>query len=280
MSITISLCICTYNRPEELDKCLHSVVQARSRPEQIIVSDDSQNGQPAQAIAARYPGVTYQKGPSRGLGANRNACLAAANQNFILFIDDDVCLDSDFFEKSRSVLARLSKRTILTGYEINYAASSSGQKITPHNPDFWGFQRVPPEDRERYRSIVINSAFFPANLFKSARFDEKLRYGSEELDMASHAISCGFSIQYSEEFYVHHYPSAINREEYQSYVEASRLYATFKAYWKYEKSLIKSALFLFLAPQKLLIALVRRLGLEGFRQAWNSTKLAVTYMTA
>ncbi len=275
-SQTISLCICTYNRPDDLDKCLKSVCSAAEPPEEIIVSDDSQDNAPARAVVERYPGVIYQRGPSLGLGANRNACLATFSQDFVLFIDDDVCVDVDFFEKSRLALAVLPQKTVLTGYEMNYL-SEPGRKVTPHNPDFWGFQRLVPEGD--YRAVVINATFFPAALFDDASFDEKLRYGCEEIDMARHAISCGFSIQYSEELYVRHYPSAVNRDEYKSYVEASRLYATFKAYWTYEKSLIKSLAFLLLAPLKLLLAVTRRTGWKGAQYAWKSTFLALQYMT-
>ena len=276
MSYSICLCICTYNRPDDLDRCLKSVCAASYRPETIIVSDDSKDDAPARAVVERYPGVTYQRGPSQGLGANRNACLEVVNQDFVLFIDDDVCVDSDFFEKSRVALAELPEKTILSGYEMNYL-SEPARKVTPHNSDFWGFQRVPPEGN--YQAIVINSTFFPASLFKLIRFDSKLRFGCEEIDAARHAISCGFSIQYSEDINVRHYPSSINRDEYKAYVEASRLYTTFKAYWTYEKSLLKSAVFLLLAPLRLLFAVGRRTGFKGIQDAWKSTSLALKYMT-
>lgn len=274
--MSISLCICTYNRPDELDKCLQSVCAAAQPPEEIIVSDDSRDEAPAKAVVERYPGVIYQRGPCLGLGANRNACLDAFSQDFVLFIDDDVCVDTDFFEKSRLILETLPEKMILSGYELNYL-SEPVRKVTPHNSDFWGFQHVPPKGD--YRAIVINATFFPASLFEQIRFDAKLRFGCEEVDVSRHAISYGFSIQYSEDFYVRHYPSSVNRDEYKSYVEASRLYATFKAYWAYEKSLLKSLAFLFLAPPKLLLSLVRRKGPRGAQYAWKSTFLALQYMT-
>ncbi|MBE9029537.1 glycosyltransferase family 2 protein [filamentous cyanobacterium LEGE 11480] len=275
MNPRISLCICTYNRPVDLDKCLSSVYAAHPRPNEVIVSDDSADAQPAQAVVARYPGVIYQRGPSQGLGANRNACLRAVTQDYVLFIDDDVCVEPDFFARAVSVLASLPERTIVTGYELNHR-SEPVCKVTPHNPDFWGFQHVLPLGD--YHALVINSTFFPAALFESIKFDEKLRYGSDEIDVARHAISCGYRIQYSEDLYVHHYPSPVNRDEYQSYTEASRLYATFKAYWHYEKAIVKSSIFLLLAPPKLCLALVRRTGFRGCYAAFKSTSLALRYI--
>ncbi|HEY9832558.1 MAG TPA: glycosyltransferase, partial [Stenomitos sp.] len=74
-SYSISLCICTMNRPDELDRCLESVFQSVEQPDEVIVSDDSPNSEPIQAIVAKYPGAVYQHGPRRGLGPNRNACI-------------------------------------------------------------------------------------------------------------------------------------------------------------------------------------------------------------
>jgi hypothetical protein len=154
--------------------------------------------------------------------------------------------------------------------------SSQGvSTVGPGNPDFWGYQRLPPQGH--YRAIVINAAVFPASLFRSAVFDPQLRYGSEEIDMARHAISLGYKICFQPTLQVDHYPSEINRSEYTGFIDASRMYATAKDYWYYQHSLGKTLLVALAAPPKLVLALGRRSGLKGIKAAVNATRLAVSY---
>ncbi len=273
-SHSISLCICTMNRPDELDRCLESVFQSVEKPDEVIVSDDSPNGEPVQAVVAKYPGAIYQHGPRRGLGPNRNACIRRVQGSHISFIDDDVCVSPEFFAVARQAIASSDDKTIITGYEMNYR-NEEPEKVTPHNADFWGLQRVPVQNE--YRAIVINSTFFPRSLFEEALFDERLRYGSEEIDVAQHAVSLGYQIIYQDSLYVHHYPSPVNREAYKRFLHASRLYATAKAYWQYEHSLAKTFAYILLAPLQLAGSAARRGNFKGVWEAVQSTVLAYRY---
>jgi glycosyltransferase involved in cell wall biosynthesis len=272
---SVSLCVCTMNRSDDLQRCLDSVFQADSQPQEIIVSDDSPDGSLTQAVVAKYPGVIYQPGPRRGLGPNRNACIRRATGSHILFIDDDVCVPPDCFSVAQQAIATAAPQVIITGYEMNHATGTARQ-VTPHNPDFWGFQHMPITDC--YRSLVINSTLFPRQLFERIQFDERLRYGCDEIDVARHAKALGYSICYNDQFYVHHYPSSVNREHYRRFVDASRLYSTAKAYWQYERSLPKTLAYLVLAPLHLLgSALKKRQPIEVWR-ALQAIQLASSYL--
>jgi glycosyltransferase involved in cell wall biosynthesis len=274
---TLSLCICTRNRPEDLKRCLESVAAGTRIPDQVIVSDDSDDGCNAKNLVTSYSFVQYQRGPKIGLGANRNACIAATTSTHVSFIDDDVTLPASFVENAFSFVTACEGSGapfILTGTERKH--SSHGVSIVgPGNPDFWGYQRLPPQDH--YRAIVINAAVFPASLFRSALFDAQLRYGSEEIDMARHAVALGYKICFHATLQVDHYPSEINRSEYAHTIDASRMYATAKDYWHYQHSLGKTLIFALTAPPKLAVALGRRSGFNGVKAAVNATRLAVSY---
>lgn len=271
---SISLCICTMNRPDDLNRCLQSVFQGAEKPDEVIVSDDSPENQPTQQVVAKYPGVIYQQGPRRGLGPNRNACIQRAKSSHIIFVDDDVCVPPDFFATAHRLIATSAPKTLITGYEMKYAEET--QKIIPHNADFWGLQRVPV--KHEYRAIVINSTIFPRSLFEKALFDENLRYGSEEIDMAQHAVALGYRIAYEDSLYVDHYPSPTNREQYKKFVHASRLYATTKAYWYYERSIFKTLAYIVLAPLQLAGSAIRRGNLRDAWGAFQATTLASQYL--
>lgn len=265
------------NRPDELDRCLGSVFQNVETPDEVIVSDDSPNEQPARAVVAKYPQVIYQPGPRHGLGPNRNSCIPRARSSHIIFVDDDVCIPLGFFATARHLIASANPKTIITGYELTHGQREGEvYKNVPRNTDFWGLQRVPV--RHEYRAIIINSTIFPRSLFEQALFDERLRYGSEEIDMAQHAVTLGYQIVYEDCLYVDHYPSPVNREQYKQVVHASRLYTTVKAYWQYERSLPKTLSYLLLAPLQLLGSAVRRRDARAIWGAFQSTALAGRYL--
>ncbi|MEG3435920.1 glycosyltransferase [Pannus brasiliensis CCIBt3594] len=272
---TLGLCICTMNRPEELENCLQSIFRGEELPDGILVSDDSPDGTATRAVVSRYPDAIYREGPRRGLGANRNACIQHASADYLLFLDDDTRVSPDFPRTAREAIASAEPNTVITGYEIKHERESA-RKVTPHNLDFWGFQRLPVEGE--YRSIVINATIFPRSLFGVARFDERLRYGSEEIDMAHHAVSLGYRIVYDDRLHVHHYPSPTNRSEYDRYIHASRLYATAKSYWRYERSIPKTLAYLFLAPPHLLGSALKKGDGKSFRDSWRSIVLASQYL--
>lgn len=275
----ISLCICTMNRPEELNHCLHSIFEGVDLPEEIIVSDDSINPSLTKAIVANYPEVDYQQGPQTGLGANRNACIQKAKGNYLIFIDDDVVVTADFFRVARQLINTSKPQTLITGYELNHGGGGRwpGEiiKVVPHNIDFWGLQRV--NVTQEYRAIVINATIFPRSLFNQALFDENLRYGCDEIDIAQHAKSLGYQIVYQDNFYVEHHPSPINRDQYQPFIHASRLYTTTKAYWLYERSVLKTLSYIFLAPLQLIGSAIKQKDLLGVWGAIKATILASRY---
>ena len=223
------------NRPEELTTALQSIFDGSSLPEQIIVSDDGDGS--AKEVAESFAGVTYLPGPKRGLGANRNNCIAAAAGDLIAFIDDDVTVDREFVAVAkRSYGAKI----ITTGWELNHSHEPA-RKVSAHNASFLGFQRVAPNGR--LEAICINATVFPRGLFEVALFDEQIRYGYEEIDIARHAVSLGWSIVYSDDLHVSHFPAASNRDGYAGVLNVSRLYITHKAYRYYERNRAKAAAF-------------------------------------
>jgi glycosyltransferase involved in cell wall biosynthesis len=231
----LSLCICTMNRPEELRTALQSILEGSVQPHEIIVSDDGDGT--AAAVAAEFPGVVYQQGPRLGLAANRNACIELATGDLIAFIDDDVKVSGEFVAVASSYSEQFA---VYTGWELNHS-SQPARKVTPHNASFLGFQREDPAGD--YRSIVINATVFPAELFKKALFDAKIRYGYEEIDIARHAVRLGFIIRYDDALHVEHFPAASNRDGYAGVLNVSRLYITHKAYSQYDRKPLKAAVF-------------------------------------
>ncbi|MDL2410708.1 glycosyltransferase [Rhizobium calliandrae] len=85
----ISVVICTRDRGPALADCLRSVAAQRSTPGEIIVVDNSSDGN-AKGVCGQFANVRYVHEPQPGLSHARNAGIRASRLNIIAFTDDDV----------------------------------------------------------------------------------------------------------------------------------------------------------------------------------------------
>jgi GT2 family glycosyltransferase len=272
MQPTVSICVCTRNRPEELRRCLTSILGSAYPVAQTVVSDDSTDGRTRSMVRAHFARMEYLEGPRRGLGANRNHALSAATGDFVLFMDDDACLGEQFIERSLRAVHPNERRVIISG-----CVAEHGQLIRAHDQTFLGYQRVVYRPGQPLKTIVMSSSLFPRSLFAQVRFDDKLRYGYDEVDIASQALAHGYAIVPCDDAVNSHYPSAVHRDEYMSYKDASRLYVTFKRYAVCERSYLKAALYAVVAPVHCALAGIRRRRLAGLLEALRAISNAGRY---
>ncbi len=88
----ISVVICTRDRPEQLDNCLHHFEQQEYPRFEVVVVDNAPSGDAVRVVTESRPGpVTdrYVVEVRPGLSWARNAGIAAASGEIIAFIDDD-----------------------------------------------------------------------------------------------------------------------------------------------------------------------------------------------
>ncbi len=257
----ISICICTRNRPADLSRALASIAAGTTPPHEVIVSDDSTDDATQHLLASTFPHIILVHGPRRGLGANRNTALRATTGTHILFIDDDVLLGHNFLKQAQAELLPCPPATILSGIELNH-----GTPVHPHKPTFLGYQAIDYQEGDTYETVVINATIFPKALFSETLFDENLVYGYEEMDFASRAVLLhGHHIAFRPALVNAHFPSPTNRDFYAPFIEASRIYVTFKRYFWVERHRAKALGFLVLAYAHILAHDVRRKGPLGVR---------------
>jgi glycosyltransferase involved in cell wall biosynthesis len=83
----VTIVIPCFNYAEYLGKAIHSVQTQQYLPFEVIVVDDGSTDESA-AVAERA-GVRLIRQPNAGLGETRNAGLAAASGEFVVFLDAD-----------------------------------------------------------------------------------------------------------------------------------------------------------------------------------------------
>jgi len=91
---TLTVCVCTYNSAETLEKCLISIRKVVPESRLLVVDHFSEDG--SVDIAKQFDAEIFQE--SKGLGYARQLCLDIAKSEYIVFVDGDVeIVRRDFF---------------------------------------------------------------------------------------------------------------------------------------------------------------------------------------
>ncbi|HLH59854.1 MAG TPA: glycosyltransferase family 2 protein [Streptosporangiaceae bacterium] len=201
----LTVVIPSLNGARGVDRCLRALAAQSIRPRmEILVIDDGSTDDTASV--ARAHGVTVISHPgNRGIAAARNTGLNAATADIVAFLDDDCEPEPEW------------ARHLLSGYAADDVAGVSGP-IIPRTPPGYlsGFLTrnnplVPLEleltesyslpyrfylylrrqwsaeprtgPRDVYSFAGANMSFRRKALFEAGQFDERFRFGAEELDM-------------------------------------------------------------------------------------------------
>ncbi len=93
-----SIIVCTVDRFQELERCLHSLEPFETSGAEVIVVNNGQHHAKVQGIADRYKARVVDE-PGRGLGAARNCGVRAASRSLLAFLDDDAWAMPDWLPR-------------------------------------------------------------------------------------------------------------------------------------------------------------------------------------
>jgi GT2 family glycosyltransferase len=97
--IPVSIIVGTRDRPEDLRRCLASLVaQETPRPVEIVVVDNHPASGLTPPVVAGFPGVVLADEPRAGVSYARNRGLAAARGEILVTTDDDVVAPPGWLE--------------------------------------------------------------------------------------------------------------------------------------------------------------------------------------
>ncbi|MHC5826244.1 MAG: glycosyltransferase family 2 protein, partial [Nostoc sp.] len=99
VSATVSVVVCTHNRPEELARCLRSLQNLSPVPQQIIVVDNVPNSDATRQLVAQFSGIQYVLEPRPGLSVARNIGICHSIGDIIAFTDDDVVVHPNWIAR-------------------------------------------------------------------------------------------------------------------------------------------------------------------------------------
>ena len=141
-SAAVSIVIGTYDRPDDLQKCLtHLLAQASPRPIEILVVDNHpESGLTpivvAEALAKLTAGTFAEANrslallcePRQGVAYARNTGIAASHGDIIVTVDDDVSMPPDWLEKLLAPFAR-SDVMAVTGNVLPLELETEAQQL-------------------------------------------------------------------------------------------------------------------------------------------------------
>jgi glycosyltransferase involved in cell wall biosynthesis len=211
MAMTLSLIVCSRNRADSLAECLGSLdgSELQQTNAQVILVDNSSTDETAvimQSFRQRAPcpvEIVDERQP--GLSRARNAALARATGEVLVFIDDD-CLPAPGYFAHASMV-----------FESGLFHFCGG-RILLHDPTDADYGCVTHTERETYSP----GAFLPPGIFQGANlllhrrvvetvgpFDTMLGAGTpfrcEDIDYCARASRAGFTGAFIPELVVYHH---------------------------------------------------------------------------
>lgn len=136
---TVSVVICTRNRPGQLNACLHAISGLDPGPDEILVIDNS-GGDTATERTARDHGARYVIEAATGLSRARNRGLAESSSEVVAFIDDDAVPCDDWLEHILAPFADpqvASASGDVAAFGAPRSAGSAQPRITSNKDPQW-----------------------------------------------------------------------------------------------------------------------------------------------
>jgi glycosyltransferase involved in cell wall biosynthesis len=120
---SVTVCICTHNRPRYVLDCLEGLAKQTVGPDgfQILIVDsgsDEETQAKLAAMAGEHPNARMIRIDRPGVSIARNAGADAVDSDYIAYIDDDAIPAPDWIEQIRTAIASVGGVPALLGGRI------------------------------------------------------------------------------------------------------------------------------------------------------------------
>jgi glycosyltransferase involved in cell wall biosynthesis len=213
-NISISVALVTRNRPRSVERCLESWRQQTVSPDEIVVSDDSddETAGATEEIARRF-GCRYTRGPRRGLYANRNHASLQCRGTHIVSADDDHTHPVDYLAVIKDLVESDRRRVWIFSERV--PGAPDGPLTCPPELHRSGFG-ITPADPSRCAAVADGASVYPREIFESGlRYDETYPFGGLWYLWGKLLARHGWHISFSDRTFVwhHFWPDAVTPDE-------------------------------------------------------------------
>lgn len=219
---TVTVAVCTRDRPEDLEVCLDALMRLDYVPMEVLVIDNAPGSDAAEdLVRARFAGVRYVREPRPGLDWARNRAIIEARGEVIAFTDDDCIVDPGWVRAIATLLADDQQARAVTGLVVPYELETESQILFERSGGFGrGFRRYwSAVDSERglvwrfcgsgqfgtgANMAFRRSLFMEIGLFNPALDVGTVTNGGGDLDMFFRVLVEGHTLVYEPSAIVRH----------------------------------------------------------------------------
>lgn len=119
----VSIIVPLYNCEKYIKRCISSILLQTYDNIEIIVVDDGSIDKGAQivkSIQKKQGAIKYFYQENSGPGVARNKAIEKAEGKYLLFVDSDDYISSDYIEKLVDVAEKKAAELVIAGYTITY----------------------------------------------------------------------------------------------------------------------------------------------------------------
>lgn len=229
---SITVAVCTRDRPVELAGCLASLTRLDHPATVVLVVDNAPaDGRTEQLVRADHPGVRYVRESRPGLSWARNRAIAECQTDILAFVDDDGRVDTGWTRAIVDLMTACPEAMAVTGFVVPAELVTDAQIAFEQHGGFGrGFRRrwVRRQHGRRAAPRLANTGTFGTGTnvaFRRAVFDEIGTFdprlgagttigGGEDLDMFFRVLRAGHTLVYE--------PAALVRHRHRSDIAAVR----------------------------------------------------------
>jgi glycosyltransferase involved in cell wall biosynthesis len=211
IALTVSIVICTRNRPALLKRCLATVSRLTLKPDEVIVIDNS-DGDFKTELVAREFSAQYAIERIPGLSRARNRGLAECKTDIVAYLDDDSEPDVGWLEM---ILAPFHEEQIAVSTGKTFPLEWCGEANRDVSPRLLSNRDPHWFEIATFGGLGIgcNMALRRAACLGWKVFDERLGRGApfhigEETCAFAHLLSRGYSAIYLPSAIVYHRQSS------------------------------------------------------------------------
>lgn len=216
---TITVVVCTRDRPGPLATCLEALGRLDPAPDEVVVVDNASDTSETREVVERAPGVRYVCEPTPGLDHARNRGAREATSEVVAYTDDDVTPHTAWVRGLRRGFAHAGVDAV-TGLVLPAELETEAQWAFERH---WGFNRgyraktYGPAYVERTvrRGVPAweigagaNMAFRRTVFGRVGSFDERLDVGaagcSGDSEFWYRLLAAGLTCRYEPTAVVHH----------------------------------------------------------------------------
>lgn len=196
---TVSVCICTYRRPQQLGWLLDDLIAQSRRPDEVVVVDNEPAGSgrvSVEAAQARAPfPIRYEIQPVKNISRTRNRTVALAQGDWLALLDDDERAPADWLALLLDAAGR---------YRADGVVAPVVSIVPEHAPAwirrgrfYQAVPRTPTGEVMPLNRVGIGNALLRGDLVRAldGPFDEAYGLtGGEDGDMLTRMVQAGARI--------------------------------------------------------------------------------------